>query len=166
MKKGFTLLELIIVIIIIGVLTSLALPRLFTTIEYSRSTEAIAAFSSIRASLERCKLRTGSYSTENCGPNGLSFARLDIENPGLAPNAHFSYLLTLAPDGGGSEINNYYIQASRNTLDGGDGASWIIFYHYPDFCTKKQVFMRAWHAIEGDGGGAFAPLGSYADHCN
>ena len=40
-KKGVTLLEIIIVVIIIGVLASLALPRLFSTVEFSRSAEAI-----------------------------------------------------------------------------------------------------------------------------
>ena len=46
-KKGFTLLEIIIVIIIVGVLASLALPRFFSTVEYSRSTEALASLTSV-----------------------------------------------------------------------------------------------------------------------
>ena len=40
-KSGFTLLEIIIVIIIIGILASLALPKFFKTVEYSRSMEAL-----------------------------------------------------------------------------------------------------------------------------
>ena len=41
--KGFTLLEFIIVIIIVAVLASIALPRLFRLVEYARLTEAIVA---------------------------------------------------------------------------------------------------------------------------
>ena len=51
-KKGFTLLEIIIVVIIVGVLASLALPRLFSTVEYSRSTEALAAIGSMRSAMD------------------------------------------------------------------------------------------------------------------
>lgn len=41
MKKAFTLLELVIVIIIIGVLASLALPRMFRVIEGTKAAEAV-----------------------------------------------------------------------------------------------------------------------------
>ena len=54
MKKGFTLLELIIVIVIVGVLASLALPKLFSVIVGARSTEAIATIATIRSAMERC----------------------------------------------------------------------------------------------------------------
>ncbi|MDZ4241217.1 MAG: prepilin-type N-terminal cleavage/methylation domain-containing protein, partial [Candidatus Omnitrophota bacterium] len=86
--KGFTLLEIIIVIIIVGVLASLALPRFFSTVEYSRSTEALSSVSAIRQSMERCYLqRNGTYT--GC----VDFTVLDLNNPGLSPNAHFTYVL-------------------------------------------------------------------------
>ena len=64
-KSGFTLLEIMIVVIIVGVLAALALPRLFGTIEYSRSTEAFSAFASIRSSMERCYLEHRDFT--GCG---------------------------------------------------------------------------------------------------
>lgn len=111
--KGFTLLEIIIVIIIVGVLASLALPRFFATVEYSRSTEALASLGSIRQSMERCYLqRNGSYAS--CG----TFASLDLTDPGLSPNAHFAYSWPVVPTAA-----NYTIRATRNAVEGGDSTS-------------------------------------------
>ncbi len=116
-RSGFTLLEIIIVIIIVGVLASLALPRLFSTVEFSRSAEALSAVATIRSSMERCYLaNNGTYI--NCGNGG--FTQLDIETPGSSPNAHFTYAIS-APSTVG-----YTITASRNTLDNGSTASTII----------------------------------------
>lgn len=104
-KSGFTLLEIIIVIIIIGVLASLALPRFFKTIEYSRSAEALQSISTIRQSLERCILQSpGTLS--NCN----TIAKLDVEDPGTASSAHFSYTIT-AP----TATNTYAITATRTS---------------------------------------------------
>lgn len=114
-RSGFTLLEIIIVIIIVGVLASLALPRLFATIEYSRSTEALGAITVIRGSMERCYLASGGNYTacKNWG------SELDVPNPGLSPNAHFNYGIT--PD---ARVG-YTIVATRNTLDGGTSTDTI-----------------------------------------
>ena len=113
--SGFTLLEIIIVIIIVGVLASLALPRFFATVEFSRSTEAFASLTAIRGSLERCYLqRNASYS--GC----TDFTLLDIEDPGQAPNAHFAYSIQ------NPGAIGYTIIATRNSIDGGDGSSTIV----------------------------------------
>lgn len=114
-KSGFTLLEIIIVIIIVGVLASLALPRFFATVEYSRSTEALTAITAIRQALERCYLqRNGDYT--NCG----DFTVLDVNDPATSPNAHFDYTF------GGLSATGYAVTATRNAREGGDGASTIV----------------------------------------
>ena len=105
-ESGFTLLEVIIVIIIIGVLASLALPRFFSTVEYSRGTEAMNALATVRQSVERCYMMKSSYAACNV------FGTLDVEDPATVPNAHFTYGIV-------SAAQAYTVTASRNTIDGG-----------------------------------------------
>jgi len=122
MKKAFTLLEVIIVIIIVGVLASLALPRFMRLIEGARAVEAVVAIGSIRQALERFYLsHNGTYLH---GITGMSEGALldteydlnylDIDSPWKAPNAHFkywAYVSTTEP--------KYLILAIRNSRDSG-----------------------------------------------
>ena len=112
-KSGFTLLEIIIVIIIVGVLASLALPRFFSTVEFAKSTEALASLGAVRQSLERFYLAHGSTYT------GSAVDALDLEDPSNSPNHHFTY------DISNQSANGYRIQATRNTLDGGTSGDLI-----------------------------------------
>ena len=112
-KSGFTLLEIVIVIIIIGVLAGLALPRFFSTIEYSRSIEALVNLASVRQGMERCYIQRKSYKT--C----TTFEMLALDDPSKTPNSFFSYqILNLTNNG-------YRLVATRNTIDGGSGIDTI-----------------------------------------
>jgi general secretion pathway protein G len=116
-KKGFTLLEIIIVIIIVGVLASLALPRFFSTVEFSRSTEALTSLSALRQSMERCYLaRSGNYTACVLVTGGAS-NNLDLEDPATSPNNHFTYVVS------GQGAAGYVITAYRNSRDGGGGVA-------------------------------------------
>ena len=125
-KSGFTLLEIIIVIIIVGVLASLALPRFFSTVEYSRSTEALASITAVRQAMERCYLqRNGDYT--NCN----AFAALDLTDPATSPNAHFGYGISA------TSATGYTLTSTRNTLDGGDGSSTIVLIQSSTNVTRS-----------------------------
>ena len=59
MKKGFTLLELIVVIIILGVLATLAVTQYLRMIEKSRGAEARVVIGEIRTSQAAYRLQNG-----------------------------------------------------------------------------------------------------------
>ncbi len=60
--KGFTLIELMIVVIIIGILAAVAIPMYQVVPERSRATEAVAGLDSVRNALRVYYAEHGSYS--------------------------------------------------------------------------------------------------------
>ena len=81
-SRGFTLLELLMVVIIIAILASIALPQYLRTAERSRASEALTNLAAARSSELRLKAQTGAYTKD------LSAATtLDIDVPQLGTGA-------------------------------------------------------------------------------
>ena len=67
-QQGFTLIELMIVVAIIGILASIALPAYQTYIQKAKFTEVILATSGLKTSVEMCALDQDSVA--NCTDAG------------------------------------------------------------------------------------------------
>ena len=61
MKKAFTLIELLIVILVIGILAAMGIPQYFKAVEKSRIAEANNMFANIKNSQERYHLKKLNY---------------------------------------------------------------------------------------------------------
>ena len=101
MKKAFTLIEIIIVIVIIGILATVALPRVTGQIEVARSAEAINMFGAIRRAAINCvdmSNATGLPAGANvASANCLTWSQLGMTAP---VDALFTY--TSSTDAAGS----------------------------------------------------------------
>ena len=84
MRNGFTLLELLVVVLIIGVLTAVAVPQYKRVIMRVRNREAVAALRSIGKGIEMYNLVNGPL------PDGYSrdFSILDVE---VKPSSFWDY---------------------------------------------------------------------------
>ncbi|MEW5895032.1 MAG: prepilin-type N-terminal cleavage/methylation domain-containing protein [Candidatus Omnitrophota bacterium] len=74
--SGFTLLELVIVVVIIGVLSILALPRMVNSIKCAKAMEMVPFIAQLRRAMEVCALQNGgNYS--NCFAGNIGTLNLN-----------------------------------------------------------------------------------------
>lgn len=65
-QKGFTLIEVMIVVAIIGILASIAVPAYNEYVESGRAAEAPATLANLRIQMEQCYQDTRSYTDARC----------------------------------------------------------------------------------------------------
>ncbi|MBL7131685.1 MAG: type II secretion system protein [Candidatus Omnitrophica bacterium] len=98
MKKGFTLLELMVVIIIIGVLATLGVMQYQAAIEKSRGAEARQILGQLRSQCAAIYMGEGSGTNCNAGNLRIGTATDTIPSACRATN-YFSYAVTPAATG-------------------------------------------------------------------
>ncbi len=89
---GFTLLELLVVVLIIGLLTGIVAPRFMSQISRSETTTARAQMDAFRKALEAYRIDVGRYPTTEQGLSALVVA------PSAEPRWHGPYLQDALPN--------------------------------------------------------------------
>ncbi len=114
-SKGFTLLEVLIVLVILAVVAGLAIPAYQAAVGKSRGQEAIQNLGALRESLQRYASGNGNYggATLTAGLAGT----LDFNPNNVAPSviACFTYALNADPLGAGATT---YILTATYTNSG------------------------------------------------
>ena len=132
---AFTLLELIIVIIIIGVLAGLALPQLMNMVKAAYAPEAIQGFMVIHEAVQRCLMinDVDDENFTNVGHDCFNLDVLNVVNPFNEPGSHFKPISTTLFKAI-SEPARRYCYVIPAEIDGGVGFRDALLFVY---CNKN-----------------------------
>ena len=128
-QQGFTLIELMIVVAIIGVLASIAVPSYQTYVKKAKFSEVVMATSAAKTGVELCFQNTTSITGCTGGTNGIPS---DIST---ATNANNGYLTSIATKDG--VITATAIGSSSAADKGLNGETYIL---KPTTTTGKVIW--------------------------
>jgi len=123
-RSGFTLVELAVVIVIIGVLAAFGVPRFLKSVERSKAAEAFQYLSAVRTAQERYVAKEGIYAGNasvlditQSAPKYFSVGALSADNsvPGLP-----TWTMTLTRLSSSSSYGGYTVVFTNEGYSSGD----------------------------------------------
>ena len=131
-RAGFTLVELAVVIVIIGVLAAFGVPRFIKSVERSKAAEAFEYLSSIRTAQERYQAQYGTYAT--------NITDLDIKS---SPPKYFSLPATFSVGDTTTLQDSWSLTLTRTGSSAGYGAYTVIFTETGLDTTNSTILQGA-----------------------
>jgi prepilin-type N-terminal cleavage/methylation domain-containing protein len=113
--RGFTLVELAVVVVIIGVLAAFGVPRFLQSVERSKASEAFAYLSAVRTAEERYHARQGTYAA--------SVTDLDIK----LPTPKYFTVGTIAAGSTSDLEDSWTLTLTRSGASAGYGAYLVVY---------------------------------------
>ena len=121
-RTGFTLVELAVVIVIIGVLAAFAVPRFRASVERSKAAESFNYLASVQAAQERYHARQSTYAT-NVADLDIQmttpkyFTVPEVFTAGTTGDLEDSWTLTLTRTGATAGYGEYTVTFTETGFD-------------------------------------------------
>ena len=125
-KSGFSLVELTIVVVILGVLATFAVPRFMSSVEKTKASEAFSYLSQIESAQGRYNAENGKYATST------SYMDIDLDRP--------EFFSVSGPYSSNWETK-WEMKLTRNGASSGYGRYTVVF-DQDGFNTRKSSIPR------------------------
>lgn len=120
-RSGFTLVELAVVVVIIGVLAAFAVPRFMASVERSKAAEAFNYLSSVQAAQERYHARQGTYASDlkdlDIKMTAPKYFTVGAISAGKTSSLQDSWTLTLTRLGASAGYGEYTVTFTQEGVD-------------------------------------------------
>ncbi len=120
-RKGFSLVELSVVVIIIGVLATFGIPRMLKSVERSKAAEAFQCLATVRAAQERYQARQGTYAATltdlDMEQSAPKYFTVGMIQPGASGSLEDSWSLTLTRQGASAGYGAYTVTFTQEGYD-------------------------------------------------
>lgn len=126
-ERGFTLVELAVVVVILGVLAAFGVPRFMASVERSKASEAFTYLSTIQTAQERYQARQGIYAD--------NLSKLDI---GVEAPEYFSVASFKVPTSEASFETGWTLTVTRKGSSAGYGA-YTVTYNHKGYDSSKST---------------------------
>ncbi|MCB9899565.1 MAG: prepilin-type N-terminal cleavage/methylation domain-containing protein [Planctomycetes bacterium] len=126
-QRGFTLVELAVVVVILGVLAAFGVPRFMASVERSKASEAYTYLSTVQTAQERYLARQGSYASK--------IEDLDI---GMDAPEYFTVSKVTVPAGAKSLETGWTVTLTRTGAAAGYG-TYTVTYNQLGYDSKKST---------------------------
>ena len=116
-RKGFSLVELSVVVVIIGVLAAFGVPRLLQSVERSKASEAFNYLAGVRSSQERYQQLEGTYAAAISDLDMTQSAPVFFDNPTTITADETTWTLTLTRQGASAGYGAYTVTFNQEGYD-------------------------------------------------
>ena len=120
-SKGFTLVELAVVVVIVGVLAAFAVPRFLASVERSKAAEAFNYLAAVQSAQERYHARQGIYASTvadlDIKFSAPKYFTVGIVAAGTTASLEDSWTLTLTRTGAAAGYGEYTVTFNEEGYD-------------------------------------------------